>query len=119
MRRRPKVSRRQRANSAQARSNPLAFARFENIKRSALRRGLQCTLSFEDMERLCEATHCSLCGRGPFRKAHNHPYAWSVDRIDARFGYVPGNVRATHRRCNETREDSGKHTPVERIEVPS
>ena len=77
----------------------LATDLYAACKRSAKRRGMECTLSLRDIEELVLSSKgkCMLTGikfnvikPATARRRHWIP---SVDRIDSKKGYVPGNVR--------------------------
>lgn len=67
-----------------------------HMRRKSLRRGWIGCLTLEELTRAVLASHgrCALTGiefeRNPTPR---HPFSISIDRIDSRLGYIPGNVR--------------------------
>lgn len=65
----------------------------------AKKRGIECTISVEELERILEPMVCAVTGVAlsfsPYDGdlATRHPWKPSFDRIDNAKGYVPGNVR--------------------------
>lgn len=76
---------------------------------SAKRRGLECTLTVDDIEPLLYSMRCAVSGL-PLSLEHDggsarNPWTPSVDRIDCTRGYVPGNVRVVCWAFNMMRAD--------------
>lgn len=88
--------------------------RLTKIKTRANQRGIECTISVEDLEHIwtlqrgrCVYTQVSmLTGYG----LRNHPQGVSVDRINPAEGYVPGNIVLCSQRANSIKQDM---TPAE------
>lgn len=75
--------------------------KLERIKRSAQRRGYQCTLSLANVERLLTATHCEYTG-----VAFDSKNTMSIERIDNSKGYIPGNVIPVITMVNQIKSDN-------------
>lgn len=88
--------------------NPVK-ALHNTCRHSAAKRGLECTITLEDVEQLAAPMTCSMTGlpltweRSGTSKAR--PWAPSIDRIDCSVGYVPGNVRIVCWAFNQARSD--------------
>lgn len=87
----------------------VARALLSQARSRAKRRGLDCTVTEAEVEALIASGACALTGlpfvmewEGPSVK---NPWAPSLDRLDVRLGYVPGNVRAVCWIVNHMRGD--------------
>jgi len=73
-------------------------------KDTAKRRGLECTITAED---IVIPTHCPIFGTPllatPGKVSPNSP---SIDRIDNSRGYVPGNIIVISFRANRIKSDA-------------
>jgi hypothetical protein len=87
-----------------------------NMRAHAKKKGLECTISLEEMQELVEPMVCALTGwelrweEGVVRD----PLAPSPDRLDNALGYVAGNVRIVCWRVNKMR---GTMTDKELLDV--
>ena len=90
-----------------------------NARKNSVSRGLQCTLTTQDMQRMAERSggKCELSGR-PFEFGvademaglpgrRRRLWAASIDRIDSRAGYVPENCRLVCMAVNAARQEFG------------
>lgn len=82
-----------------------------NIRATARRRGLECTLSDDEMGMLC-MTSCTYCGRQPTPLSIN-----GIDRVNSSLGYVSGNCVAScfpcnWMKCDDTTQDFIAHVKV-------
>lgn len=76
-----------------------------SAKRRAVRRGLEFTISIEDV---VIPTHCPVLGIEILVEAGKsvQPGAPSIDRIDNSLGYTPANVRVISHRANALKRDA-------------
>jgi hypothetical protein len=96
------------------RANNIERALFMEAKSRSKRRGTEFTIRLEDIPPI--GTHCPLLGV-PFSPAHSgDAFAPSLDRLDSRFGYVPGNVWIVTRRANLIKNDgtAAEHEAIAR-----
>jgi hypothetical protein len=68
-------------------NNPMRCC-YTNLKANAKRRNKNFTITFEYFTEFCEATDY-IAGKGRTRDSY------SIDCIDPRLGYIPGNIRRT------------------------
>lgn len=93
-----------REHSARKRKERPEFFMLSNARHRAKERGQPCTISEKD---IVIPSHCPLLGlklevqEGVL--SHNSP---SLDRIDPRLGYVPGNVWVISHRANSMKNDA-------------
>lgn len=85
------------AYSARRLTEPLARAQYlvRAARDRAKRKGLECTITAEEIVWQIELGICAVTGI-PFNmetRKGRHPFTPSVDRIDHTLGYVSGNVR--------------------------
>ena len=82
----------------------------KSCRRSAKRRGHECTITVEMIEEMLAPMTCSVTGL-PLTWAHpggssrDNPWAPSIDRLDNAIGYVPGNVRLVCWAFNKMRSE--------------
>lgn len=73
-------------------------------RKRAKRRGLECSITLADIQ---IPTHCPVLGielmKGMKRM---HDASPSLDRINSKFGYVPGNVAVISNRANRIKNDA-------------
>lgn len=83
-----------RANANRYQKNELGRKRvlLNNVFTSARTRGLECTITREELKELLAPMVCSMTGI-PLEFAARSPWSPSFDRLDSSKGYVPGNVR--------------------------
>lgn len=96
------------------RSNNVERALFIEAKSRSKRRGTQFTIRLDDIPPM--GTHCPLLGV-PFSSTNSgDAFAPSLDRIDPRFGYIPGNVWVVTRRANIIKNDgtAAEHEAIAR-----
>jgi|ERR1700690_477335 len=74
------------------------------IRGSAKKRGFECAITLAD---IYVPTHCPLLGI-PLTHGNGRPHAGSptIDRLDSRLGYVPGNVWVISYRANTIKNDA-------------
>lgn len=70
-------------------------ALYKSCRQSAERKGLEFTLTQEQVVELVAPMVCSVSGLPLTTEEHQGPWGPSIDRIDNSKGYVPGNVRLT------------------------
>lgn len=106
----------QRRNSAAWKArNPLVYL-LSGVKQRAKRDGIEFSITKDDFSEL--PTHCPVLGleliygghHGDGRTSGGRPCSASVDRINGKLGYVPGNVRIMSWRANSLLKDA---TPEE------
>jgi len=110
-----KVNRTQHSQKERRRIYQYIKTVFTNAKWSAQRRGKSFEISLCDLEKLVEDQEykCAVTGKifniDKARGANNSkPYAPSVDRIDARYGYTRDNIRLVCHAVNKAMGDWGE-----------
>lgn len=98
--------RKRQADSRWAKKHPMRKLLI-NCRNNAKRRGLECSLTLEDIERMITPMTCSATGLvllwEHLGESRNNPWAPSIDRIDCSKGYVPDNVRVVCWAFNQAR----------------
>lgn len=87
--------------------NPLKVLLLGCINRAKVK-GLACTISIEDLERLTAPMVCSVTGISltwDWEGDTQNPWAPSIDRLDNAEGYIAGNVRVVCWAYNKARSD--------------
>ena len=87
--------------------NPLNSL-FRMAKCRAKRKGYEFAISKTDLviPEKCPCCDGAIAVRSGARKTGPAPQSPSIDRIDSRFGYVPGNVAIICWRCNELKRNA-------------
>jgi hypothetical protein len=81
-----------------------AWAMLRRAQTRARNKGLDFALELSDLEPL--PTHCPVFGFAlTLGDGHQNPYAYSLDRIDNKRGYVPGNVVVMSYLANRLKND--------------
>ncbi len=90
------------------RDDNLMRRRYLGAKHRAERKGLECTITIEDLERLYaeQSGKCFYSGMAMTLK-DDAKYAVSVDRINSKKGYTPDNVVLTCYIVNSMKNDLG------------
>lgn len=82
-----------------ASSEPSARDKLTSLKHRAAKRGLECTLSIEDVRKLLKVQRCYYTG-----KRFSKNTVRTFDRVDNSLGYIPGNVVACSLYANSIKE---------------
>jgi hypothetical protein len=81
-----------------------AEAMIKRARKRARKKNFECTVQLSDLEPL--PTHCPVFGLELSRgNGHQDPSAYSLDRIDNRLGYIPGNVVVISYLANRLKND--------------
>lgn len=73
------------------------YRRYDNIKRRAIRKGIEFNLTVEDIRRIKDAEFCTYCGQTT--------EFMTFDRIDNDLGYTVENIRAACYLCNKIKSN--------------
>lgn len=82
-------------------------------------RGVPCTITLADVqEQFAASDACPVCGVVMVRgsRGAREPASWSLDCVDPRLGYVPGNILGMCWQCNRRK---GPHSPQDLIKMAS
>lgn len=94
-------------------SKSRAAIKLDLVKLSASKRGLECTLSLEDVEKLLSVKRCYYTG---IRFTDKKPRTF--DRVDNSKGYIPGNVVACIEQVNQMKAFYLEALTISKNQIP-